>query len=84
MDGLCEGLLTAGVVAGGQEDTAGSLALADEVAGSRRRQDAILADQELLDAVCCTDLGDQLDHLGVPVPPITANDKEGIWVGAGR
>jgi hypothetical protein len=35
-----------------------------------------LADEELLDAVCGTNLGDQLNDLGIPVAAITANDEE--------
>jgi hypothetical protein len=71
--------LTAGVVAGGQEDATRGLALANDVAGGGRRQNAVLADQELPDAVCRTDLGNQLDDLGVPEPSIAANDEEGTF-----
>jgi hypothetical protein len=66
-------------VAGRQEDAASGLALPDNVASGGGRQDAVLADQELLDAIRRTNLGDQLDNLGVPVPPIAANDEEGIF-----
>jgi len=48
------------------------------MAGGRRRQDAVLAHQELLDAVGGSDLGDQLDHLGVEEASVAANDQEGI------
>jgi hypothetical protein len=71
-------------VAGSQEDATGGLALADDVAGRWRRQDAILADEELLDAICRTDLGDQLDNLWVPEPSIAANDEEGILEKSGE
>ena len=37
----------------------------------------MLADQELLDAISRANFGDQLDNLGVPEPPIAANDEEG-------
>ena len=47
------------------------------MACSRSGQDAILADEELLDAIGSTDLGDQLDDLGVPVTSIASDDEEG-------
>ena len=68
--------LTAGVVAGGQENTSCGLALADDMAGSRSRENAILADQKLLDAISGANLCDQLDDLGVPEAAITPNDEE--------
>lgn len=49
------------------------------MAGGRRRQDAILADQELLDTVGSTNLGNQLDNLWVPIPPVAADDEESAW-----
>ena len=64
-------------MAGCQENATGGIALADEVAGGRRRQDAILADQELLDTVCRANFGNQLDDLWVPEPAIAANNEEG-------
>ena len=69
-------LLTAWVVAGRQENAAGSLAFADDMAGSRGRQDAVLADQELLHPVRGANLGNKLDDLGVPEATISANDEE--------
>jgi hypothetical protein len=63
-------------VAGRQKDTAGRFPYPNDVAGGWCTQDAILADQELLDAVRSTDLSDQLSDLGVPVPAIATNDKE--------
>lgn len=70
-------VLTTRVVAGSQEDTASSLPLADDMAGSGSGQNAVLADEQLLDTIGGTDLRDQLDDLGVPVPAITANNQEG-------
>jgi hypothetical protein len=64
-------------VTGGQQDTASSLADADEVASSGSAENAILAHQELLDTVGGTDLSDLGDHLGVVVTAITTNDEEG-------
>jgi len=64
-------------VAGRQQDAAGGLALADDMAGGRRRQYAVLADEQLLDAVGGADLGNQLDDLGVPVAAVAADDEKG-------
>lgn len=47
------------------------------MAGSGCGQNAVLADEQLLDTVCSTDLCDQLDDLGVPVTAITTNNQEG-------
>lgn len=64
-------------MAGSQKNTTSGLAKADDMAGSRGRQDTILADEELLDTVGGTDLGNQLDNLRVPVAAITTDDEEG-------
>lgn len=69
-------LLTTRIVAGSQENTPSSLPLADDMAGSWCGQDTVLADEELLDAVSGTNLGNQLDDLGVPEATITTNDEE--------
>lgn len=69
--------LTTRVVAGSQKDTAGSLAKADDMAGSGGRENTVLADEELLDTVSSANLGNQLDHLGVPVAAIATDDEEG-------
>lgn len=61
---------------GSQEDTSGSLAKANDMTGSRSGENAVLADDELLDAVGGTNLGNQLDNLGVPVSAIATNDEE--------
>jgi hypothetical protein len=47
------------------------------MAGSRCAEDAVLADEQLLDAVCCADFGNQLCDFGVPVATISTNDQEG-------
>ena len=36
-----------------------------------------MADQELLDTVCCTNLGDYLRDLWIPVAAITTDDEKG-------
>lgn len=59
----------------GQKDTTSSLAYPDDVAGCWCAEDTVLTDQELLDTVGGTNLGDQLSDLGVPVATITTNDK---------
>jgi hypothetical protein len=66
-----------GIVASSQQDTTSGLAYADDVASSWCAEDAILADQQLLDTVGGTDLGDQLSDFGVPVTAITTNDEGG-------
>lgn len=60
---------------GGQEDTASSLAKADEVRSGRSRENTVLADEELLDTVRSTNLGGKLDNLGVPETTVATNDK---------
>lgn len=64
-------------MAGSEQNTASCLAYPDDMAGSWGAENAVLADQELLDAVCCTDLGDELCDFGVPVASISADDQEG-------
>ena len=66
-------------MAGSQENATSGLAFANEVAGGRRRQNAVLADQQLLNAICRADLSNQLDNLGVPIPPIAADDEKGAF-----
>lgn len=68
--------LTARVMASSQEDTSGSLAQTDDMTGSRGGKDAVLADDELLDPVGGTNLGNKLDDLGVPVSAVTTNNKK--------
>lgn len=65
-------------MAGSQQDASGSLADANDMAGRRSGKNSILADDELLDTVGGTDLGNQLDDLGVPEPAITTNDKSRV------
>jgi hypothetical protein len=48
------------------------------VAGCGCAENAVVADQQLLDAVRSTHLGDQLRDLGVPVAAITADDEERV------
>jgi hypothetical protein len=62
-------------VAGSQQDTTSGLAYADDVASSWCAEDAILTDQQLLDAIGGTDLGDQLSDFGVPVTTVTTDDE---------
>jgi hypothetical protein len=45
------------------------------MAGSGSRKDTVLADDELLDSVCSTNLGNELDNLGVPVATIATDDE---------
>jgi hypothetical protein len=62
-------------VAGSKQNASGGLADANDMAGGGSGKNSILADDELLDTVGGTDLGNQLDDLGVPEPAITTNDK---------
>jgi hypothetical protein len=64
-------------VAGRQQDATGSFPYPNDVAGCGCAEDAILTDQQLLDTVGGTDLGDQLSDLWVPVAAITSNDENG-------
>lgn len=66
---------TTGVVAGGQQDATGGFPYPDDMARSRSAEDAVLADDKLLDAICSANLGDQLCDLGVPVASVTADDQ---------
>jgi hypothetical protein len=45
------------------------------MAGSGSREDTVLADYELLDAVCSTNLGNKLDNLRVPVATVATDDE---------
>lgn len=64
---------------GSQQDTTSGLANTDQVASSRCAKNAILSDQELLDAIGGTDLGNLGDHLRVVVTAITTNDEERVF-----
>jgi hypothetical protein len=68
--------LTSWVVTSRQQDTTRGLAYPDDVAGCWCAQDAILADQQLLDSIGGTNFGDQLSDLRVPVATITTDDKD--------
>jgi hypothetical protein len=63
-------------MASSQKDTTSGLALPDDMASCRSTQDSMLADQKFLYAICSSNLGNQLDNLGVPVSSITTNDQE--------
>lgn len=65
-------------MASSEEDATRGLAEADDVTGGGGGEDAVLADEELLDAMGGANLCDELDHLGVPVAAIAADDEEGI------
>ena len=61
-----------------QEDATGGLPLANEIAGSRGTEDAVLAYDELLHTIGGTDLGDLLNDVGVVVATIATNDEESV------
>ena len=68
---------TSGVVTGGEENAAGSLHLANDVAGSRSAHDAIVAQYEFFDAISSTNLEDQLHNIRVVEATIAADDEKG-------
>jgi hypothetical protein len=70
--------LTTGVVARSQQDSARRLSLADDVTSRRRRQNSVLSDQQLLDAIRSSELGDYLHDLLVVVASVAADDQERI------
>jgi hypothetical protein len=62
-------------VASCEKDATSGLSLPDDVTSSRCRQNAVLADQKLLDPVRSSNLGNQLDDLGVVEPSIAGDDQ---------
>lgn len=78
-------LLTTGVVGSGKKDTAGGLLDADDVGSGWGAEDAVLANDQLLDTVSSTDLCNQLRDLGVVVSAIATDNEEGaidaLWDG---
>ena len=58
-----------------QKNAARGLAFANDMAGCRSGQNAILSDQKLLDAVRGSDLGNQLDDFRVPETTVTSDDE---------
>lgn len=71
-------LLTTGVVTGSQQNTTRRLAHTNQVASGRCTHDAVLADQQLLDAIGGGDLGNLVDHYIVVETTITTNDEERV------
>jgi len=65
-------------VTGCEEDTTSCLAFPDQMTGGRRAHDTVLSKQQLLDTVGSTDLCDQLHDLGVPVAPISSDNKVAV------
>jgi hypothetical protein len=61
-----------------QQNSTRRLSLADDVTSRRRRQNSVLSDQQLLDAIRSSDLGDYLHDLLVVVTSVTADDQERI------
>jgi len=71
--------LTARVVACRQQDATSCFSDADQMACGRSAHDAILADEQLLNPICGSDLCDQLCDLWVVVAAITADDEVGAF-----
>ena len=61
---------------GSQQNATSSFVFPDDMTCSWCAHDTILTEQQLLDAVCRTDLCDQLHDLWVVVSAIAANDEE--------
>jgi hypothetical protein len=62
-------------VAGSEQDTASGLPLPDDVTGSWCAQDAIVSDDQLLDAICRANLRNNLCDFRIPVSSITTDDQ---------
>lgn len=65
-------------MAGRQKNTASGLPHSNQVAGSRCAHDTISPDEKLLDAICRSNLCNDLNNFRVVVSPVTANNEEGI------
>ena len=48
------------------------------MAGSWGAENTILTNDEFLDAISCTDFGDELCDLGVPVSAVATNDQSAV------
>jgi hypothetical protein len=66
-------------VTSGEQNTTGSLPLANDMASSRRAHNTIVTDDEFLHAICCANLYNELCNLRVPVPSISANDQRAAF-----
>jgi hypothetical protein len=67
--------LTSWIVARGEQNATRSLLDANDMAGSWSTQNAILAHNEFLHTICCSDLGNQLGHFRVPKSAVTTDDQ---------
>lgn len=63
-------------MASGQKDASSSLAQTDDMAGSWSGEDTVVTDEELLDTIGGTNLGNELDHLRVVVAAIATDDEK--------
>ena len=68
--------LTTRIMARRQQNTTSSLPHADQVTRRRSTQDTILANEDLLDPIGSSNLGDLLNDLGVVVAAIARDDQE--------
>ena len=69
-------LWSAGVMAGGKDDTAESLQSADHAGSRRCRKDAPLPDQRLAEPVGCRNFEYDLDRFSVVVAPVATDHQE--------
>ena len=63
-------------MAGCEQDASCCFALADDMAGGWRAEDAILTDKELLDPVRCSNLCDLLHDFRIVESAVSSNDQE--------
>jgi hypothetical protein len=66
---------TTWVVTSGQQNTASSFPLSDDMRSSRCTQNAIVSNNKLFDPVCSSNLRNDLGDLWVPESAITANNQ---------
>lgn len=62
-------------MAGCEKDATGEVSLSDDMACGRCAENAILANDQFLDTICCTDLCNLLNDFRVVVSSIATNDK---------
>lgn len=63
-------------MAGSEQDTTSSFSFANKVASSWGTENAVLADQQLLDTICSTNLCNGLYDLRIVIATVTANNEE--------
>ena len=62
-------------MASSEQNAPGCLSYSDDMASSRRAENAVLPNNQLLDPICCTNLRDQLDQFWVVEAAISSDDE---------